>query len=162
MNPIFATLNDRQLEAVRHTEGPLLITAGAGSGKTKVLTCRIAHLLEKGAAPYQILAITFTNKAAKEMRERVQHLVGTTAEKIWLSTFHSFCAKLLRFEIDGFSGYTRNFSIYDSADQLTLIKDCLKTMNLDDKQFPPRSVLGTISSAKNVLWTAAELSLIHI
>ncbi|WP_101912038.1 DNA helicase PcrA [Megasphaera vaginalis (ex Bordigoni et al. 2020)] len=156
MNPIFATLNDRQLEAVRHTEGPLLITAGAGSGKTKVLTCRIAHLLEKGAAPYQILAITFTNKAAKEMRERVQHLVGTTAEKIWLSTFHSFCAKLLRFEIDGFSGYTRNFSIYDSADQLTLIKDCLKTMNLDDKQFPPRSVLGTISSAKNVLWTAAE------
>jgi DNA helicase-2/ATP-dependent DNA helicase PcrA len=154
MNPIFDSLNDRQLEAVKHTEGPLLITAGAGSGKTKVLTCRIAHLLEKGVAPYQILAITFTNKAAKEMKERVQNLVGTEAERIWLSTFHSFCAKLLRFEIDGFHGYTRNFTIYDASDQLTLVKDCLKTTNLDDKQFPPRSVLGTISSAKNALMDA--------
>lgn len=154
MNPIFDTLNDRQCEAVKHTEGPLLITAGAGSGKTKVLTCRIAHLLELGVAPYRILAITFTNKAAKEMKERVTNLVGAQADSIWLSTFHSFCAKLLRFEIDGFHGYTRNFTIYDSSDQLVLVKDCLKKLNLDDKQFTPRSVLGTISSAKNVLMDA--------
>ena len=154
MNPIFDTLNDRQCEAVKHTEGPLLITAGTGSGKTKVLTCRIAHLLELGVAPYRILAITFTNKAAKEMKERVTNLVGAQADSIWLSTFHSFCAKLLRFEIDGFHGYTRNFTIYDSSDQLVLVKDCLKKLNLDDKQFTPRSVLGTISSAKNVLMDA--------
>ena len=154
MNPIFDTLNDRQCEAVKHTEGPLLITAGAGSGKTKVLTCRIAHLLELGVAPYRILAITFTNKAAKEMKERVTNLVGAQADSIWLSTFHSFCAKLLRFEVDGFHGYTRNFTIYDSSDQLVLVKDCLKKLNLDDKQFTPRSVLGTISSAKNVLMAA--------
>lgn len=154
MNPIFDTLNDRQCEAVNHTEGPLLITAGAGSGKTKVLTCRIAHLLELGVSPYRILAITFTNKAAKEMKERVQNLVGAQADSIWLSTFHSFCAKLLRFEIDGFHGYTRNFTIYDSSDQLVLIKDCLKKLNLDDKQFTPRSVLATISAAKNVLMDA--------
>ena len=154
MNPIFETLNDRQCEAVKHTEGPLLITAGAGSGKTKVLTCRIAHLLELGVAPYRILAITFTNKAAKEMKERVTNLVGAQADSIWLSTFHSFCAKLLRFEVDGFHGYTRNFTIYDSSDQLVLVKDCLKKLNLDDKQFMPRSVLGTISSAKNVLMDA--------
>lgn len=154
MNPIFDTLNDRQCEAVKHTEGPLLITAGAGSGKTKVLTCRIAHLLELGVAPYRILAITFTNKAAKEMQERVTNLVGAQADSIWLSTFHSFCAKLLRFEVDGFHGYTRNFTIYDSSDQLVLVKDCLKKLNLDDKQFTPRSVLGTISSAKNVLMDA--------
>lgn len=154
MNPIFDTLNDRQCEAIKHTEGPLLITAGAGSGKTKVLTCRIAHLLELGVAPYRILAITFTNKAAKEMKERVTNLVGAQADSIWLSTFHSFCAKLLRFEVDGFHGYTRNFTIYDSSDQLVLVKDCLKKLNLDDKQFMPRSVLGTISSAKNVLMDA--------
>lgn len=154
MNPIFDTLNDRQCEAVKHTAGPLLITAGAGSGKTKVLTCRIAHLLELGVAPYRILAITFTNKAAKEMKERVTNLVGAQADSIWLSTFHSFCAKLLRFEVDGFHGYTRNFTIYDSSDQLVLVKDCLKKLNLDDKQFMPRSVLGTISSAKNVLMDA--------
>lgn len=154
MNSIFDTLNDRQCEAVKHTEGPLLITAGAGSGKTKVLTCRIAHLLELGVAPYRILAITFTNKAAKEMKERVTNLVGAQADSIWLSTFHSFCAKLLRFEVDGFHGYTRNFTIYDSSDQLVLVKDCLKKLNLDDKQFMPRSVLGTISSAKNILMDA--------
>ncbi len=154
MNPIFDTLNDRQCEAVKHTEGPLLITAGAGSGKTKVLTCRIAHLLELGVAPYRILAITFTNKAAREMKERVENLVGAEADRIWLSTFHSFCAKLLRFEVDGFHGYTHNFTIYDSSDQLVLVKECLKKLNLDDKQFAPRSVLSTISSAKNVLLDA--------
>lgn len=156
MNPIFDTLNDQQLQAVRHTEGPLLIMAGAGSGKTKVLTCRIAYLLEQGVAPYRILAITFTNKAAKEMRERVGNLVGTESERIWLSTFHSFCARFLRFEIDGFQGYSRNFTIYDASDQEVLIKECLKEINLDDKQFPPRSVLGTISSAKNQLLLASD------
>lgn len=154
MSSILDTLNERQKEAVLHTEGPLLVTAGAGSGKTKVLTCRIAHILDKGIPPYRILAITFTNKAAREMQERVQNLVGVDAEKIWLSTFHSFCAKLLRFEIDGFKGYTRNFTIYDSQDQLTLVKNCLKEINLDDKQFPPRSVLSAISNAKNALQDA--------
>ncbi|EHM41134.1 hypothetical protein HMPREF0080_01006 [Anaeroglobus geminatus F0357] len=134
MNPIYDTLNERQLEAVMHTEGPLSVTAGAGSGKTKVLTCRIARLLEIGVEPYRILAITFTNKAAKEMRERVQTLVGAKAERIWLSTFHSFCARLLRFEIDGFAGYTHNFTIYDSADQISLVKGCLKDLNLDDRR----------------------------
>ena len=154
MDPILDTLNTKQREAVQLTEGPLLITAGAGSGKTKVLTCRIAYLLEKGVSPYRILAITFTNKAAREMRERVEALIGPRAESMWISTFHSFCAKLLRFEIDGRFGYTRNFTIYDGTDQLTLIKDCLKEINLDDKQFPPRSVLGTISAAKNALLDA--------
>ena len=158
MNPIYDTLNERQLKAVMHTEGPLSVTAGAGSGKTKVLTCRIARLLEIGTDPYRILAITFTNKAAKEMRERVQNLVGVAAERIWLSTFHSFCAKLLRFEIDGFLGYTKNFTIYDSSDQVTLMKSCLKELNLDDKQFPPRTVLGTVSSAKNALLRADEFA----
>lgn len=154
MSSILDTLNERQKEAVLHTEGPLLVTAGAGSGKTKVLTCRIAHILDTGIPPYRILAITFTNKAAREMQERVQNLVGADAEKIWLSTFHSFCAKLLRFEIDGFKGDTRNFTIYDSQDQLTLVKNCLKEINLDDKQFPPRSVLSAISNAKNALQDA--------
>lgn len=154
MSSILDTLNERQKEAVLHIEGPLLVTAGAGSGKTKVLTCRIAHILDTGIPPYRILAITFTNKAAREMQERVQNLVGADAEKIWLSTFHSFCAKLLRFEIDGFKGYTRNFTIYDSQDQLTLVKNCLKEINLDDKQFPPRSVLSAISNAKNALQDA--------
>lgn len=158
MNPIFANLNERQQEAVNCTKGPLLITAGAGSGKTKVLTCRIAHLLELGVKPWQILAITFTNKAAREMKERVEKLVGTAADRIWLSTFHSFCAKLLRFEVDGFHGYNRNFTIYDSSDQLVLMKDCLKTLNLDDKHFPPRSVLSAISSAKNGLLDAAAFA----
>ena len=116
--------------------------------------CIRDSLLELGVSPYRILAITFTNKAAKEMKERVQNLVGAQADSIWLSTFHSFCAKLLRFEIDGFHGYTRNFTIYDSSDQLVLIKDCLKKLNLDDKQFTPRSVLATISAAKNVLMDA--------
>lgn len=158
MESMFLGLNERQAEAVRQTEGPLLITAGAGSGKTKVLTCRIAYLLEKGVAPYRILAITFTNKAAKEMRERVEKLVGETAKSMWLSTFHSFCAKLLRFEIDGHFGYTRNFTIYDSTDQLTVVKECVKILNLDEKNFPPRTILGTISEAKNLLYTASEYS----
>lgn len=158
MNEIYKGLNPQQLEAVQQMTGPVLIMAGAGSGKTKVLTCRIAHMLEQGVSPYEILAITFTNKAAAEMRDRVQQLIGPKAEQIWISTFHSFCAKFLRMEIDGHFGYTRNFTIYDSSDTDTLIKACIKECNLDDKQFPSRTIQGTISNAKNALLTAREFA----
>lgn len=151
MQNIYDRLNPAQLEAVTHCNGPLLIMAGAGSGKTRVLTCRIAHLLQEGVAPWNILAITFTNKAAAEMRERVNALVGPAAKDIWLSTFHSFCAKFLRYEIDHLAGYSRNFTIYDSGDSQALVKMCLKELNLDDKHYPPNGVQGTISSAKNAL-----------
>lgn len=149
MDTIFDQLNPMQRKAVEHLSGPLLVMAGAGSGKTKVLTCRIANLLEHGVAPYRILAITFTNKAAAEMRERVDRLVGSSAKDIWLSTFHSFCAKLLRYEIDALDGYNKNFVIYDASDSKTLIKQCLKTMDLDEKQYPPNQIQGAISDAKN-------------
>jgi len=151
-------LNPMQKEAVIHTEGPLLIMAGAGSGKTKVLTCRVAYLLEKGVAPYQILAITFTNKAAAEMKERVRSIVGPQSKDIWLSTFHAFCAKLLRFEIEGMASYKRNFVIYDTSDAQALIKSCLKQLNLDDKQFQPSGILSTISNAKNGLQDARQFT----
>lgn len=153
---IFEGLNPAQTEAVKQTKGPLLIMAGAGSGKTKVLTCRIANLLEQGIAPYNILAITFTNKAAAEMRERVDRMIGNKAKDVWLNTFHSFCAKFLRREIEVLDGYKKNFTIYDSSDSLTLIKNCLKELNLDDKQYAPNSVQGVISNAKNVLTGARE------
>ena len=130
--------------------------AGAGSGKTKVLTCRIANLLEQGIAPYNILAITFTNKAAAEMRERVDRMIGNKAKDVWLNTFHSFCAKFLRREIEVLDGYKKNFTIYDSSDSLTLIKNCLKELNLDDKQYAPNSIQGVISNAKNALTGARE------
>ena len=149
LDTIFDQLNPMQRKAVEHLSGPLLVMAGAGSGKTKVLTCRIANLLEHGVAPYRILAITFTNKAAAEMRERVDRLVGSSAKDIWLSTFHSFCAKLLRYEIDALDGYNKNFVIYDASDSKTLIKQCLKTMDLDEKQYPPNQIQGVISDAKN-------------
>lgn len=151
MNNIFAGLNPAQEEAVEHTDGPLLIMAGAGSGKTKVLTCRIAYLLQQGVAPYNILAITFTNKAASEMRERVERIAGAAAKDIWLSTFHAFCARFLRMEIEHLAEYKRNFVIYDAGDTLVLIKSCLKELNLDEKLFPPRSIQSTISNAKNAL-----------
>ncbi|WP_295828163.1 UvrD-helicase domain-containing protein, partial [uncultured Veillonella sp.] len=137
MSSIFDGLNKEQQEAVRTTEGPLLIVAGAGSGKTRVLTYRIAYLLSQGVNPYEILAITFTNKAAKEMKSRVEDLVGSMADRIWLSTFHSFCAKFLRFELDNFLGYSKNFTIYDTGDSQAVIKGALKSLNLDDKYFPP-------------------------
>lgn len=152
---LLAKLNDVQQEAVRCTEGPLLILAGAGSGKTRVLTHRIAYLLGKGVTPESILAITFTNKAAGEMKERVAHLVGAVANRIWVTTFHSSCVRILRREIDEL-GYNRNFVIYDSADQLTLLKECLKALNIDDKKFPPRAIAGLISDAKNKLDTPAD------
>ena len=110
----FASLNPQQQEAVHHTEGAMLILAGAGSGKTKVLTCRIAHLLDQGVAPWKILAITFTNKAAKEMRTRVDDMAGAAARDVWLSTFHSFCARILRREVEVTGLYRRNFAIYDA------------------------------------------------
>ena len=148
---IFSGLNEQQLEAVRHKEGPLLIMAGAGSGKTRVLTARIANLLAQGVAPYRILAITFTNKAALEMRQRVDKLIGAAAKDVWLSTFHSFCARFLRREIEATGIYKSNFVIYDTTDTQTLIKRCLKELNFDEKRFSPGSVLGTISDAKNKL-----------
>ncbi len=158
MSVLFDGLNKEQLEAVKHTEGALLILAGAGSGKTKVLTVRIAHLLEKGVNPYEILAITFTNKAAKEMKSRVEGLVGPVAERIWLSTFHSFCAKFLRYELDNFLGYNKNFTIYDTGDSQAVVKGVLKQLNLDDKYFPPGAMLNQISEAKNKLQFAAEFA----
>jgi DNA helicase-2/ATP-dependent DNA helicase PcrA len=148
---IFHGLNAAQKAAVQQTEGPLLVIAGAGSGKTRVLTCRIAHLLEKGVAPWNILAITFTNKAAAEMKERVHALVGPESKEIWVSTFHAFCARILRMEIEGMEGYKRNFVIYDAADSQAVIKACLKEMNLDEKQYQPGGVQATISNAKNAL-----------
>lgn len=155
---VFHGLNPAQAEAVRELDGPLLIMAGAGSGKTKVLTCRIAHLLERGVAPYNILAITFTNKAAAEMKERVAKMVGAAARDIWLGTFHAFCARLLRMEIENLPGYKSNFVIYDTGDMQAVIKSCLKELNLDDKQFPPNSILATISNAKNALQSAEEFA----
>ncbi len=156
MNLLLTGLNKEQQQAVQHTEGPLLILAGAGSGKTKVLTVRIAHLLAQGVNPYEILAITFTNKAAKEMKSRVEGLVGDVANRIWLSTFHSFCAKFLRFEIDSFLGYNSNFTIYDTSDSQAVIKAALKALNLDDKYYPVGAMIAAISDAKNKLLFASD------
>lgn len=151
-------LNPQQAEAVINTEGPMLIMAGAGSGKTKVLTCRVANLLQKGVRPYRILAITFTNKAAAEMRERVNNMSGPAAKDVWLFTFHAFCARFLRMEIDKLPGYSGNFAIYDTADSQNLIKQILKEMNLDDKRFQPSGILSRISNAKNALQDAAAFA----
>ena len=156
MNSLLTGLNKEQQQAVQHTEGPLLILAGAGSGKTKVLTVRIVHLLAQGVNPYEILAITFTNKAAKEMKSRVEGLVGDVANRIWLSTFHSFCAKFLRFELDNFLGYNSNFTIYDTSDSQAVIKAALKALNLDDKYYPVGAMIGAISDAKNKLLFASD------
>lgn len=150
---IYDGLNPAQAQAVAHTDGPLLIMAGAGSGKTKVLTCKIAALLEKGVSPYNILAITFTNKAATEMRQRVDNMIGEKAKYVWLSTFHSFCARFLRFEIEALGIYKKNFVIYDTSDAQTLIKKCLKELNLDEKQYAPYAVQSAISNAKNMMLT---------
>jgi DNA helicase II / ATP-dependent DNA helicase PcrA len=148
---ILAGLNPQQREAVLTTEGPVLILAGAGSGKTKVLTQRIAYLIsEKQVAPWSILAITFTNKAAREMQSRVASIVGAGAEDIWISTFHSLCVRILRRDIDRL-GISRSFSILDAGDQLSVVKQCLKELNLDPKQYEPRGILAAISGAKNEL-----------
>ena len=156
---IYDTLNEQQSEAVLHTEGPLLILAGAGSGKTRVLTHRIAYLIEeKGVNPWNILAITFTNKAAGEMRERVDQLVGFGSESIWVSTFHSTCVRILRRHID-LLGYDTNFTIYDADDQKTLMKDVCKLLNIDTKVYKERSLLNAISHAKDELVTPEEFLL---
>lgn len=156
---IYDTLNDQQQDAVYHTEGPLLILAGAGSGKTRVLTHRIAYLIEeRGVNPWNILAITFTNKAAGEMRERVDQIVGFGSESIWVSTFHSTCARILRRHIDKL-GYDTNFTIYDTDDQRTLMKDVCKLLQIDTKIFKERALLSAISTAKDELITPNEYRL---
>lgn len=153
MNDLLQGLNKQQQEAVKHTEGPLLIMAGAGSGKTRVLTHRIAYLLkEKGVGPRNILAITFTNKAAREMKDRVEKLVGSESADMWVSTFHSMCVRILRRDIDQI-GYNRNFTILDPSDQLSAVRQVLRDLNIDPKQFDPRAMLNQISSAKNELIT---------
>lgn len=145
---IYDTLNKEQKEAVLTTEGPLLILAGAGSGKTRVLTHRIAYLIdEMGVNPWNILAITFTNKAAGEMRERVDKIVGFGAEQIWVSTFHSTCVRILRRYIDKL-GYDNKFTIYDTDDQKTVMKEICKHLNIDTKQIKERALLSAISSAQ--------------
>ena len=156
MNALVKNMNSEQSEAVRTTEGPLLIMAGAGSGKTRVLTHRIAYLLdEKDVSPYNILAITFTNKAAKEMNARVEHLVGEEAQVIWMSTFHSMCVRILRRDADRI-GIERNFTIIDPTDQKSVIKDVLKSENIDSKRFEPRMFIGAISNLKNELKTPED------
>lgn len=156
---IYDTLNAEQQEAVFHTEGPLLILAGAGSGKTRVLTHRIAYLIEeKGINPWNILAITFTNKAAGEMRERVDDIVGFGSESIWVSTFHSTCVRILRRHIDRL-GYDNNFTIYDGDDQKTLMKDVCKLLQIDTKTYRERTILSAISSAKDEMITPEEYEL---
>lgn len=156
---IYDTLNKEQKEAVFHTEGPLLILAGAGSGKTRVLTHRIAYLIdEKGVNPWNILAITFTNKAAGEMRERVDRIVGFGSESIWVSTFHSTCVRILRRHIERL-GYSMNFTIYDADDQKTLMKDVCRQLQIDTKIYKERSLLAAISSAKDEMISPDEYEL---
>jgi len=148
---LLKNLNPQQKEAVLHTEGPLLVLAGAGSGKTRVLTHRIAYLIEeKGVAPWNILSITFTNKAAREMKNRIEQLIGTRALDIWNGTFHACCVRILRKEIERL-GFSRNFVIYDTSDQETVMKDCLNQLNYNDKMFPPKQVLAQIGRAKDEL-----------
>lgn len=153
---LLANMNQKQEEAITTTEGPLLLMAGAGSGKTRVLTHRIAYLIEeKSVNPWNILAITFTNKAAKEMKERVKGLLGKQAEDVWVSTFHSMCVRILRRDVDRI-GYSQNFTIIDSAEQRTLMKNVLKMLNIDPKKYDPRAILASISNAKNALLTPDE------
>ncbi|MCT7786079.1 MAG: UvrD-helicase domain-containing protein, partial [Lactobacillus iners] len=153
---MLAGLNPEQQQAVQCTQGPLLVVAGAGSGKTSVLTRRIAYLIrEKGVAPWNILAITFTNKAASEMRERVKQLLDSDADSIWMSTFHALCVRILRRYAEKI-GYANNFSIADTAEQLTLIKRILKELNIDSKKFDPKSLVNAISNAKNDLLDPEE------
>ncbi len=149
-------MNPKQAEAVKTTEGPLLIMAGAGSGKTRVLTHRVAHIIQDlNVAPWRILAITFTNKAAREMKERIAGLIGEEeADKVWVSTFHALAVRILRRDIDKL-GYKRDFSIIDASSQRTLVKRILKDQNVDIEKYDPRTVLGTISNAKNAMETPA-------
>jgi DNA helicase-2/ATP-dependent DNA helicase PcrA len=148
-------LNEPQAQAVTHGEGPLMIIAGAGSGKTRVLTFRIAHLIENGVDPFRILSLTFTNKAAGEMRNRIEKVVGYEARNIWMGTFHAVFAKILRIEAR-FLGYTSDFSIYDTDDSKSLLRSIVKELNLDDKTYKPNVVFNRISGAKNNLISADD------
>src|SRR6476659_4070283 len=151
-----SVLNPQQREAVTHGDGPLLVLAGAGSGKTRVITYRIAWLIgERGVYPSQILAVTFTNKAASEMLGRVERLVPNIGARPWIGTFHSTSLRMLRRYADRL-GFTKSFAVYDTSDQLTLIKRCMRELNVNDEAFPPRSVLSRISHAKNELMGPAE------
>ena len=151
MNEYLSKLNSQQKDAVVYCEGPQLVIAGAGSGKTRVLTYKIVHLLQLGYEPWRILALTFTNKAAREMRERVEQLVGhPTASKLWMGTFHSIFARILRSNAERI-GFKSNFTIYDTSDSKSLVKTILKDMQLDDKIYKPSVVLNAISTAKNAL-----------
>lgn len=162
MQELLEGLNDKQYKAVVNTEGPCLVIAGAGSGKTKVLTHKIAYLIgEKKVLPWNILAITFTNKAANEMRERVEETLESDASDMWISTFHSCCVRILRKDINRI-GYNRSFVIYDSADQVTLVKDCLKELNLNDKVFEPKMIISTISGAKDKLYDPKQFKAMHM
>ena len=140
-------LNPQQRAAVQQTEGPLLVLAGAGSGKTRVLTYRAAYLMERGVAPWHILAITFTNKAAREMAERVHRLAGEAADEAWISTFHACCARILRRDIEKL-GYKRQFAIYDEDDRMSVIKNVAKELKLNDKEFPPDGARARPSPAR--------------
>lgn len=161
MNNMLDKLNERQKEAVLATEGPVLVLAGAGSGKTTVLVNRIAYMIsEKHIRPWNILAITFTNKAAREMKERIERLLGDTAKDMWIGTFHSVCVRILRSCID-LLGYSRDFVIYDTADTKTVMKECLRELDIDEKSFPVRNVLSIISNAKNDLMDAATFENVY-
>lgn len=161
MNNMLDKLNERQKEAVLATEGPVLVLAGAGSGKTTVLVNRIAYMIsEKHIRPWNILAITFTNKAAREMKDRIERLLGDTAKDMWIGTFHSVCVRILRSCID-LLGYSRDFVIYDTADTKTVMKECLRELNIDEKSFPVRNVLSIISNAKNDLMDAATFENVY-
>src|SRR5215212_9497080 len=152
------TLNPEQREAVLHIKGPLLILAGAGSGKTRVITSRIAYLVGDGhAESHEVLAVTFTNKAAGEMRARVETLLGSDCSRMWVSTFHSLCARLLRREAPAI-GLSRDFVIYDSSDQLSVVKQALKDLQIDDSFVQPRAALSRISHAKNRMETPEQLA----
>ena len=151
MSNLLENLNDKQQEAVEYMAGPLLILAGAGSGKTRVLTYKIAYLLEKEIVkPWQILAITFTNKAAKEMKERIEALVGQVSNDMWLGTFHSVCVRILKREIE-LLGYTRDFNIFDEIDKEKVIKEVMKKLNIDEKVYPVGLIKSEISKAKEAM-----------
>ena len=151
MSNIYESLNDEQKDAVMHTKGPVLILAGAGSGKTRVLVHRIAYMIDyEGISPFNILAITFTNKAAGEMRKRIDDMVGFGADQIWVATFHSTCVRILRRHID-LLGYDTNFTIYDTDDSKSVMKQVFKNLNIDNKQIKEKRVLNAISSCKDEL-----------
>ena len=164
MEELLSTLNEQQRDAVVEKEGALLVLAGAGSGKTKVLTTRIVNLVKSGVNPYKILAVTFTNKAAKEMRERLSKMIGEeVVKKMWVGTFHNICGRILRFDIENYKSpdgkkWDNNYVIYDESDSNTIIKNAIKKLNLDDKTYAPKLVKAAISNAKSKMQDAYTFS----